>query len=126
MKESDAPKTREVPPLLSRLAKEIVDRSLTAPAVMFLESTKPLSFLGSQIMVFFSPFVKAFWDGASYDQLSALLEDRENIEILLEEMERLESERGAIRREEKARRKAEKDRVKAQKKERRLWPKNDN
>ncbi|MBN1423708.1 hypothetical protein JXA88_04045 [Candidatus Fermentibacteria bacterium] len=123
---NDPQRAPEVPLLLSRLAKEIVDRSLTAPAMMFLESTKPLSFLGSQIMVFFSPFVKAFWDGASYDQLSALLEDRANIEILLQEMERLEAERSAIRKEEKARRKAEKDRVKAQKKERRLWPKNDN
>ena len=113
----------DVPPLLARLAREIVDRSLTAPAIMFLESTKPLSFLGSQVMVFFSPFVKAFWDGASYDQLASLLEDRENIEILLREIERLEAERAAARKAEKARRKAEKALLKAQKKERRLWPK---
>ena len=113
----------KIPPLLSRLAKEIVDRSLTAPAIMFLESTKPLSFVGSQVMVFFSPFVKAFWDGVSYDQLAALLEDRINIELLLGEIERLEAERAAARREEKTRRKAEKALMKAQKKERRLWPK---
>lgn len=111
-----------VPPLLARLAREIVDRSLTAPAIMFLESTKPLSFLGSQVMVFFSPFVKAFWDGASYDRLAALLEDRANIEVLLGEIERLEGERAAARKEENARRKAEKALMKARKKERRLWP----
>ncbi|MCU0610772.1 MAG: hypothetical protein MUE60_03160 [Candidatus Eisenbacteria bacterium] len=124
---SDTQQTKaQASPLLTRLAKEIVDRSLTAPAIMFLESTKPLSFLGSQIMVFFSPFVKAFWDGASYDQLSALLEDRENIELLLGEIERLEAERATARKEEKARRKAEKALMKAQKKERRLWPKKRN
>ncbi len=118
-----AGKEREVPPLLTRLAREIVDRSLSAPAIMFLESTKPLSFIGSQIMVFLSPFVKAFWDGASYDQLASLLEDRENIELLLGEIERIEAERSAAERQEKARRKAERELLKAQKKERRLWPK---
>lgn len=118
--------TPAVPPLLTRLASEIVKRSLSAPAVMFLESIKPLSFLGSQAMVFFAPFVKAFWDGSSYDQLATLLEDRQNVELLLREIERLEAEQDAARREEKRRRKAEKERekaCKAQKKERRLWPK---
>ena len=120
----------EISPLLTRLAKEVVDRSLTAPAVMFLESTKPLSFLGSQIMVFFAPFVKAFWDGGSYDRLAGLLEERENVETLLREIERLESEQNERRRAEKKKRKEEKKRLKrerealghAQKKERRLWP----
>ena len=93
---TDESKTR-IPPLISRLATEIVDRNLTAPAIMFLESTKPLSFLGSQIMVFFAPFVKAFWDGTSYDTLTELLEERENVETLLQEIERLEAERTAER-----------------------------
>lgn len=127
MEENDS---KELSPLLGKLAKEVVDRSLTAPAVMFLESTKPLSFLGSQVMVFFAPFVKAFWTGASYDQLAELLEDRENVERLLQEIERLEAEQNARRKAEKAKRKAEKARRKAdemalgiaQKKERRLWP----
>lgn len=114
----------EIPPLISKLAKEIVDRSLSAPAIMFLESTKPLSFVGSQIMVFFAPFVKAFWTGATYDQLASLLEERENVEALLKEIERLEAEQAAERKAEKARRKAEKARNKGTKKERRLWPLN--
>jgi hypothetical protein len=114
----------EIPPLISRLAKEIVDRSLSAPAIMFLESTKPLSFVGSQIMVFFAPFVKAFWTGATYDQLASLLEERENVEALLKEIERLEAERAEERKAEKTRRKAEKARKKGTKKERRLWPLN--
>jgi hypothetical protein len=110
------------PPLISKLAQEIVDRSLSAPAIMFLESTKPLSFVGSQIMVFFAPFVKAFWTGATYDQLASLLEERENVEALLKEIERLEAERAAERKAQKARRKAERAQNKGTKKERRLWP----
>jgi len=118
-----------IPPLIERLAREIVDRNLTAPAIMFLESTKPLSFLGSQIMVFFAPFVKAFWDGTSYDTLTELLEERENVESLLQEIERLEAERTAERKAEKIRKREEKKRKKVEKsshgtaeKERRLWP----
>jgi hypothetical protein len=114
----------EIPPLISRLAKEIVDRSLSAPAIMFLESTKPLSFVGSQIMVFFAPFVKAFWTGPTYDQLASLLEERENVETLLKEIERLEAERAAERKAEKERRKAEKAHTKGTRKGRRLWPLN--
>jgi len=125
---TDESKTR-IPPLISRLATEIVDRNLTAPAIMFLESTKPLSFLGSQIMVFFAPFVKAFWDGTSYDTLTELLEERENVETLLQEIERLEAERTAERKAEKARKREERKQRESKttshrtaKKERRLWP----
>ncbi len=114
-------KQEEIPKLISKLALEIVERSLSAPAIMFLESTKPLSFIGSQIMVFFAPFVKAFWTGASYDELANLLEERENVEVLLREIERLEAERDDVRKVEKARRKAEKASKKAKKEERRLW-----
>jgi len=39
------------------LAKALVERKLTAPAIFFLESVKPLSFVGSQAMVFLQPIV---------------------------------------------------------------------
>jgi hypothetical protein len=86
------------------LAKEIVARRLTAPAIFFLETVKPLSFVGSQAMVFLQPIIQAVFPFRSYNELSVMLEERENIEALLCEMERLE----ALEREERRRRRLEK------------------
>ena len=46
--------------LLKMIANQIVKRKLTTPAIMFFESVKPLSFIGSQGMVFLQPIVQAF------------------------------------------------------------------
>ncbi len=53
--------------LIAAVAGRVVRMGLAVPAVFFLESTKPLSFVGSQALVFFEPFVKAFLNLASYD-----------------------------------------------------------
>ena len=42
--------------LVDRLGKFIVDRGLCGPAIMLLESCRPLNFVGSQLLAFFSPF----------------------------------------------------------------------
>ena len=78
--------------ILTRLAKKIVDRGMTVPAVFALEMMKPLSFIGSQAMVFFGPILTAFVRAESYYELTELLEDYHNVEFLLSEMERLEQE----------------------------------
>ncbi len=45
--------------LIAAVAGRVVRMGLAVPAIFFLESTKPLSFVGSQVLVFFEPFVKA-------------------------------------------------------------------
>jgi len=52
--------------LLDAVAKRVVGMRLAVPAVFFLESTKPLSFLGSQLLIFLQPFVQAFLKIKSY------------------------------------------------------------
>ena len=69
---------------------------------------KPLSFVGSQALVFLEPFVKAFLNLASYDRFTALMEDRKNVERLIRKIEELEDERARKEREEKAARRAAK------------------
>jgi len=101
--------------LLASVAGRIVRMGLSVPAVFFLESTKPLSFLGSQALVFMEPFVKAFLNLASYDRFTTLMEDRKNIERLIRKIEELEDERSRKAREEKAARRA------AEGKGRRRW-----
>jgi hypothetical protein len=46
--------------LITAIASRVVRMGLAVPAVFFLESSKPLSFIGSQALVFLEPFVKAF------------------------------------------------------------------
>jgi hypothetical protein len=94
--------------LITAVAGRAVRMGLAVPAVFFLESTKPLSFVGSQALVFLEPFVKAFLNLASYDRFTALMEDRKNIERLIRKIEELEDERARREKEEKAARRAAK------------------
>lgn len=92
--------------LLDAIAGRVVKMSLAVPAVFFLESSKPLSFLGSQALVFLEPFVKAVLDLKSYDRFTALMEDRKNVERLIQKIESMEEARAREEREAKAAAKA--------------------
>lgn len=87
--------------IIGVLAKAMVERRLTAPAVFFLETVKPLSFVGSQAMVFLQPIIQAIFPFRSYNELSVMMEDRKNVEELICEMERLEAEDRERRRRER-------------------------
>lgn len=76
--------------LLEKLAQWIVRRNLTTPAVLFLETGKPLNFLGSQLLIAFSPFVQAFFKGEKYHKIALILEKDENVELLLQLIEQSE------------------------------------
>lgn len=74
--------------LLDRLADGIARRRMTAPAMFFLESVKPLSFVSSQVMHFFRPIVQALWTNPlTYDRVAKLLERRGVLELLLRRLE---------------------------------------
>ena len=78
--------------ILSKFAHRIVDKGMTVPALFFLESTKYVSFIGSQMMFFFGPIITSFINSEKYYNFSELLEDRRNIEYLLNEIERIDLE----------------------------------
>lgn len=69
--------------LLDKLAKKVVHWKMTAPAIMALESVKPLNYIGSQAMVFFEPMVQTIFNLKDYDTVREMLERRETIEMLL-------------------------------------------
>jgi len=79
--------------LISGLAEKVVSRGMAVPAIFFLDMMKYLSFFGGQIMVFFGPIITAFISSQSYYKFAELLEDRNNIEFLLVEIERIESDK---------------------------------
>lgn len=79
--------------IMDKVAAMVVDKGLAAPAILFLESSKPLSFLASQAMVFLQPFVEAVLPAKDYRAFQQMLEKRENVERLLQRIEELEDER---------------------------------
>ena len=79
--------------LFTRIAQKIVDLRLTPIAVVMLESSKPLSFVGSQLMVFIQPIFTAVFPFHQYDEIAALMEEKQNIELLVAKIEQLEEQR---------------------------------
>ncbi|MBI2895217.1 MAG: hypothetical protein HYY06_16810 [Deltaproteobacteria bacterium] len=77
--------------LLDRIARKVVDKGMSAPAIFFLESIKPLNFVASQAMIFFGPILTSIFSRSDYDRLATILEDRGSIEELLTRIEALEA-----------------------------------
>lgn len=73
--------------VLEKLARKVVDKGMTVPAILFLESVKPLNYIGSQAMVFFEPMVQTIFNFKDYDTIRVALEKRETLEILLLKIE---------------------------------------
>jgi hypothetical protein len=76
--------------LLNKVADAVVRKRLTTPAVMFLESVRPLNFLGSQVMVFFQPIVSLAVSTKDMELLAQVLERRKSIPLLIEIIEKRE------------------------------------
>ncbi len=94
--------------LLNRLAGRIVQMRMSTPAILFLESVRPLNYVGSQVMVFFAPVVRGFFGLPEWDELRMVLERRESIGYFLDLIEAKESEVIAKEEQIKAERKAAK------------------
>ncbi len=77
--------------LIDKLARMIVKRRLGVVAIVMLESTKPLTFLGSQLMVFFDPFISVFFKPDDYRKFYKMIEDRRNVDRLIERIEYYEN-----------------------------------
>ena len=82
---------------------------MTVPAILFLESVKPLSFVGSQALYFFEPMVRALFSVPEYERFAALIERRENIEALLVKIEVRDELERRTEKERKARERADRD-----------------
>ena len=78
--------------LISNLAQKVVRHGMAVPAIFFLEMVKYMSFISSQLMVFFGPVITVFIQSESYYKLTHLLEERQNIEFLMLEIERMEAD----------------------------------
>jgi len=88
--DKDALKPEEAE-LLQKIAAKVVRWQMTVPAILFLESVKPLNWIGSQAMVFFEPFVSAIFNVTEYNTFRGMMERRENVERLLQKIEELDA-----------------------------------
>ena len=74
--------------VLDRVADGLARRRLTTPALFFLESMKPLGFVGSLAMIVFRPIVSIVLSSPdTYDRLTRILERRGSIELLVRRLE---------------------------------------
>jgi len=87
--------------IITRLAAKVVEWKMAVPAILLLESLKPLNFIGAQMMIFFEPFVQTLFNLKDYDTFREMMERRENVERLLLKIEELDAE--ALQKEKQAR-----------------------
>ncbi len=76
---------------INRLAKRIQSSGFVTPSVFFLEMLRPFSSLGSHAMVFLGPIVTGFVQSDGYYRAAELLNNKNTLSILLDEIERLDS-----------------------------------
>ncbi len=78
--------------MLETVAAWVVRRRMAVPAILFLETVKPLSYVGSQVVVFLGPALEIIFDPVRIATFVSLLENRKNIELLLREIEERDNE----------------------------------
>lgn len=83
--------------LLVRLAKRVAELRMETPAILALETARPVSLIAGQALVFFEPFVQSLFRLSDYRRYAALIERRESIELLMRCIETAVDERDTPR-----------------------------
>ena len=78
--------------IIDKIAKFIVIRKMAAPAIMLIESLRPLNFIGSQLLYFLAPFAEIIFNPKEYQEFAALLENREYVKILIDRIDEIDHE----------------------------------
>lgn len=73
--------------VLSRLAQRIEQLGITAPAILFLETYKPLAFLGAQFLWFAQPFLSLGFSATDVREIAHILEVPGGVESLIARLE---------------------------------------
>jgi hypothetical protein len=78
---------------LEEMAQRIVREGMGAAAILFLESSKPLSFLTGQAAIAATPLIGGFIEPMRLERYAYLFSNRAFIERLIRRIEELEAER---------------------------------
>lgn len=82
--------------LIEEIAQWVHHRQLHVPAIMLLEIHKPISFFVGQGLVFSATLLAPLFGAQKVQEFSRLLENRENIERLIQRIETLASAPNAV------------------------------
>ena len=72
---------------IMRIADSICRRRMEVPAIMALESLRPMNFLASQVMVMLQPFIGVFTDDTFFVLCQTAFEKRESVGFLIDYLE---------------------------------------
>jgi len=81
--------------VIERIAGIIVERRLETPAVLLLESNRPLTFLVGQGMLMALPLLGSFIPPADLEALSRILDSEDSLDMLIQRIEALAQERAS-------------------------------
>lgn len=79
--------------VLTTWAYRIEQAGMVAPAILFLETFKPLAFLGAQLLWFAQPFLALGLSETDVRDLAQLIEESEGVEALIARLEASRSEK---------------------------------
>ena len=92
-KESDFAPDDQDRELIDTVCREVVKRGMATPAILFLESTRPLNYIGSQTMTFFEPVMHAVLrHPEAWKRFSRILEHRGSVEFISRRIDALNTE----------------------------------
>jgi hypothetical protein len=84
--------------LLDKLAHRVAELRMETPAILTLETARPLSLVASQAMIFFEPFAQMLFRFDDYRRLAQLIERRDAVDALTQMIEHAAEEREAAAR----------------------------
>jgi hypothetical protein len=84
MGKSDQERSQQV---IEQMTQQINRWGLVLPAILFLQITKPLSFIGSQGLLLCQPLLSFVYDSPRITEYAELFSDRTNVERLVAQLE---------------------------------------
>ena len=95
--------------IMDAFAEFIVKRGMAIPSILFLESARPMNFIGASTMAFFEPVVRGIfptWEG--YTRFYKMMEHRGSVSALIHRIELMEQKRQETIKENRAKSKSKK------------------
>lgn len=79
--------------VVDKVLESVVKRGLTTPAMLFLESSRPLNYIGAQALTFLGPMAEVVLPAGGYRLFTQFLERRGSIDYLCRRLQELSDER---------------------------------
>jgi hypothetical protein len=78
--------------IIEKLCREVVRRRMTTPALLMLETGRPLNYVSAQLLHFFQPMLSFLANAAEYQAFTEFLEQRGSIDYIVARLETLNEE----------------------------------